>query len=730
MVVVNGSFDSDKEQSVKNHAETPNSSSFLPDQPIEGADQDRLDRNKFAVGLAKSLLAYEDSSSLVVALNGPWGSGKSSLLNLTANALADLGASRKPKEPVIVRFNPWNYSSVEQLIESFFSVLSVRLGKALDSKLGKALEGLGVILSAGTVSPFGAEAFQQASKAAHGLGKHLRHRRQAPTSPDEIKERLDEYLAKTGRRIIVIIDDLDRLERDCIINMLRLIRLSAAFKNTTYLTAFDKAALENTLDRGGDTPGRTYLEKIIQVAFDVPPVDELRLQQILLQEIDKVIAPIPDDHWQKDRWENLYRGGMRRLFRTPRDVVRYVNGLRLNFPSLIGEVNPVDFIGLEAIRLFAPPVYEFFREGKDVVLGAPYGNHLDESREVLRPLLDGVFGKAGAASSQSVKEIALVLFPSLHRVYSNVTYGPDWQESWRKARQIASHEFYARYFYLGIPGGEVSETELAAIVALAANPDADSQQLNAFIKDGRIDRALDRLEDYADKFPAETIQTFLTGLLNATGGMPRNRSHLFGFDPPTRIARIGYRLLLAVPDKTKRGEVLRELAQSHPDLPSLVRLWAVLEDTPEAPGSAQPELLFSEQDNKAISASLVLRIRKGAADGSIRKDVRLGEVLFRWRDWAGIEEPKAYAVELLKDDEGLLDFLVGLSTVVVSGGVGSYSVRQYKHISRKAMSEFITPDSIVERVQQIKDHRWQSLAKEQQEAIEAFLNPKDSWMDA
>src|SRR4030042_6226495 len=103
---------------------------FLSDQPIETPDQDKLGRNKFAESLAKAILSYEQTDSIVVGLYGEWGNGKSSLLKLVQHYLLEsLNIEYKNKKPIIINFNPWNFSDQNQLITLFFNLLSQQLAR-------------------------------------------------------------------------------------------------------------------------------------------------------------------------------------------------------------------------------------------------------------------------------------------------------------------------------------------------------------------------------------------------------------------------------------------------------------------------------------------------------------------------------------------------------------------------------------------------------------------------
>ncbi len=105
----------------------------------------------------------------------------------------------------------------------------------------------------------------------------------------------------------------------------------------------------------------------------------------------------------------------------------------------------------------------------------------------------------------------------------------------------------------------------------------------------------------------------------------------------------------------------------------------------------------------------------------------MGAILFRWRDWADISEPKEYVSELVKTDDGLLDFLVGLMTVVLSTGGGKYTIHRRYHIDQNNLSQFIDSKLLVDRIEHMKNEKWDELSQEQREAIDAFLNPVNSF---
>src|SRR3974390_3142227 len=103
---------------------------FTPDKPIESAKEDLLGRSAFASAFGDAIISYEHKDSLAIGLLGPWGSGKTSIINLAIERIKNASEhDDKTQAPIIVRFNPWNFSNQNQLIEQFFIQLSANLTK-------------------------------------------------------------------------------------------------------------------------------------------------------------------------------------------------------------------------------------------------------------------------------------------------------------------------------------------------------------------------------------------------------------------------------------------------------------------------------------------------------------------------------------------------------------------------------------------------------------------------
>ena len=94
------------------------------DRPVERPEDDALGRDAFARRIAQELGSWRQEESLVVSLNGEWGSGKTTVANLILYYINEQAASKKGAHPVVVKFNPWQWSGQDKLMEGFFDEIA------------------------------------------------------------------------------------------------------------------------------------------------------------------------------------------------------------------------------------------------------------------------------------------------------------------------------------------------------------------------------------------------------------------------------------------------------------------------------------------------------------------------------------------------------------------------------------------------------------------------------
>lgn len=94
------------------------------DTPVSNPSDDAFGFSGFARNLAKAIRGTPSPNGLVMAVNGPWGAGKSSLLNLVKH---DLNTVHEAECPIVIEFNPWWFNGRDQLASQLMAQLAIRL---------------------------------------------------------------------------------------------------------------------------------------------------------------------------------------------------------------------------------------------------------------------------------------------------------------------------------------------------------------------------------------------------------------------------------------------------------------------------------------------------------------------------------------------------------------------------------------------------------------------------
>lgn len=134
--------------------------------------------------------------------------------------------------------------------------------------------------------------------------------------------------------------------------------MNTNFKNTFFIIAYDKEVVENSLRIKFDLNSKRYLEKIIQVDYKVPEILPEKRHEIFFKELDKFLEEKKIEA-DVEYLDFLWRlNGFGNYFRSLRDVYRYINALHFRLPSIWRDIDVIDFMLLEAIRIFDYNGYE------------------------------------------------------------------------------------------------------------------------------------------------------------------------------------------------------------------------------------------------------------------------------------------------------------------------------------------------------------------------------------
>lgn len=367
-------------------------------------EKDLLERRNFAQILANSLLraSKNTSTSLVVGLNGAWGTGKTTLLEFMKQSL--LAQTLRPDDLVILEFNPWRYSQISDIQSTFMVDLSRQFAK--DNRLRKAILSLSKLLSSLEFVKQGGPITAITHGSINKLFEYL-----SKNSVDKVKDEVSKILIKKKAYLFVLIDDLDRLTPKEIVEVFQLIKLNGNFSNTVFLVAYDKLNVKIALEREFGIDGEKYLDKIIQVDYKVPEISEEKIFKIFQNNLEELLSRNNIKYdirelnvaWRIKRFNNY--------FVNLRDVYRFSNALELTLPIMQKDVCITDFIIIEAIRVFDfssyskivqeyPALVRFSTKDKVTIIDGLTKDMPNATRSLVRHLFLEQVGQVRKSNSQ------------------------------------------------------------------------------------------------------------------------------------------------------------------------------------------------------------------------------------------------------------------------------------------------------------------------------------------
>lgn len=660
---------------------------FSADKPLTDPKEDRLGYAPFAEYLAKSICEMVPPEGLVIAVYGPWGSGKTTLLNFVRHYL-----ERKPKNqrPIIVRFNPWWFSGHEDLVRRFFDQLQAALSRwRMGRKLRKLIAKLAEVVAQENRGFLGS-AGRMVAELANAEHKDV----------FELKDKIANLLRKKGKQILVIIDDIDRLIPEEIGQLFRIIKAVADLPNVTYLLAFDRDMVAKALTEAQRVPGEAYLEKIVQVPLELPFPDKDSLRRLLLERLDTILDDTSDGLFGQAYWVKVYLDGVDPFITTPRDVTRLTNTISVTYPAVKGEVNPVDFIAVETLRVFCPLVYDIVRKNPEMFTGHSKG-YPDYEMNELKSFHDSWINQVQEGNREVVKKLLMHIFPKLKAVWEDMHYGAEWELAWRKKLRICSPEVFPVYFRLAIPEGGISRAEMQAFLALAGDAKAFGAKLielaNEIRPNGmtRVSLFLERLEDYAEKeIPLDCIPSILQALFDVGDQLLRPEDEgpeMLGLGNDIRISRVIFRLLRRL-DEPQRFEVLQEAISNGKAVSIIVmEIAEILEE----------EGLFTAEHREELKRLALEKIRDAARQNVLLQAPKLVHILHRWRDWAGEQEVKQWVQDdVIGDDQKLVEFLEKFLQEVFEWSLPDGFKIHYR-LDFSSLELFLEPSQIIDRVRRL-----------------------------
>lgn len=361
------------------------------DQPIQGGanDPDLLNRADFANHLAEIMLLNHDDDCLTVSLEGEWGYGKTSVINLVKGAL-----NEKETAPIIVEYNPWLAGKPESLIQDFLlqfsSQLNIRDNSEEALKAAKELIAYSNLFSVAKLVP-GAEPWASIVEKVFSRFGSATKKIAELKKLDLLgkKKKVIKAIEKIKTPIVVVIDDIDRLTPSETFQVLRLVKAVADFSGTSFLLAFDASYLSEVLNKNDIVNASEYINKVIQLRVPLPVISERGMNELANVELEKLSNKNLTDQFEGDqeRLSWIYHNYFKHMIKNPRELKRFFNHLRFVLEQVEGQVCFADLFSLSIIATKANLVYEHIKRTPEAYIGRRFTNDglmMDKSEDVVK----------------------------------------------------------------------------------------------------------------------------------------------------------------------------------------------------------------------------------------------------------------------------------------------------------------------------------------------------------
>jgi len=548
------------------------------DEAIIDESQDMLSRREFVDRLYEQIKELSLHDSFVFALNAGWGEGKTSVLNLLGRRLIG-----NPKL-ITVKFNPWFFATELALIENFYSNIEQTLKRRyLLSGVRRVIQKYRDLLTFGLRS------------AGFQIKLPIQN------DPEIIRADLESWIARTGSRLIILIDDIDRLQRTEMLAVFKLTRLATRLKNTVFMLSFDEVVVRRTL-KETENVDPEFLEKIVQKQIQLPAVDRMDLDRFLLfsdpegggghrSAIDLLFDELKIDPRIREEFDKnivpFYHRHLTSLFRTIRQAKRFMNGLRATFPPIKVEVNLYDFFLLEVIRVFFSEVYRDIWTSRwfyvpdwtdEARMRSPFVFSLEDNKDfdVIREHIEYVLKNL---PHRKVAQALLeeIFFVRVKNAFSPTTIESDkvsgsMQDRYLANKRITHPDCFPKYFLFRVPVEEIAdrvvegmirewnESKLEEVETLAL------ANLRSFKEAGRLIRLFRKLAVYISSIDVKRVKGITRALYKIAAELSSERVALWT-NELTLAESLFLRLIVERADPNEISPLIRDTVQNSPSIP-------------------------------------------------------------------------------------------------------------------------------------------------------------------
>lgn len=489
---------------------------YNADKPIKTGAEDLLGRSFFSKQLAKALYECDARDGLVIGLFGEWGSGKTSVLNMTMNEIKNMGEESE-NEPLIVTFSPWNYSDKDNSISLFFRNLINNLdttsNNKIKRKIGKVLTDYADCLDAlAVLSPLGGILVNILKPIIKTQGTNLM---EVPNL-DSTKEKLETILKESNQKIIVVIDDIDRLTNSQIRDIFHLAKQVGNFPNIVYILSMDREIVCRALQEIHNIDGHEYLEKIIQVPFEIPQMSKGKVQDYLLNQLNQIVNEKSNDIMiGSNYWDGVLNHCVTPYVNNLRDVNRLINIFKFKYEALYQEVSVEDMIGITTLEVLEPKLYKWIYNNKDILCNS-IGYNVSRNKGTYVKNQERFYNEFKGININPDKSIRSVstMFPAFAKEVNEYQGVYQSNAESKKKMRICDEERFDIYFRHDLDSVEISRGIIKGCLVSFDKEELDTA-IERINKNENIIYFLEEVKALIDEIPDKRINLIVSVILSS-----------------------------------------------------------------------------------------------------------------------------------------------------------------------------------------------------------------------
>lgn len=634
---------------------------FKDNCPISSLDEDKLNRRNFAESLANAIKNYKNPNCLTISLMGKWGSGKTSIINMVTNYWNNESES----ENIIIHFDPWYFSNKDNLLFQFFDILSNFNNKEFTDtvntdnlkKLGKSLINM------------------TSFNLNFGLGSINIDPEINNTLNDEetlldLKNKISkdfENFKNSKKKVIIIIDNIDRLSDKEVQQILMLVKSLADFPHVIYILSFDKDAVLGSLKNLNIYSPELFLEKIIQIPLVVPEIRKTQLNNLIEYYLEDFYKKY---HNNKDTLNDDFLdicSDLSMFINNLRDLYRYINIITFYFSAFNDDVNINDFMLILAVQLFEYKIYNEIKSNPDLFI-VSYENQRKDNIEDNKNKIKEIIKLNSKLSEKDLYNVLLKLFPRIEMYSRNIDFEGYYKE-WKNDLRICTTEYFYNYFTLSLDNKDISIKSFDELCKLT-DVEKISKRFLEYDKNNQTKELFDMIINRMRDIQKENAHYFINSLINI-GDQLHIPPSLF-LDKRTYLSRILIDLLKKYENNTERYKILKDaIENSKNSLYTAIKILSKQDFIYNRFDYANnrkniSEALIDEKDLEHLEEMMVSKIKQWDKTDKLWDSLDLDHILYSWEFWDSETDVKERVKEFISKDKNALRFAKGFRNITAT----------------------------------------------------------------